>query len=313
LIIMTQSEMTFSFIIPVLNGERFIKGCIEHIILEKKAQDEIILIDNGSVDRTLEIAASFREVKVLRYPGMTIAALRNYGAKEAKGGVLAFIDVDCIVCQGWRDAAQARLEMDGVQATGAKYDIPDNAVWIEKAWYSQRTKTGGPINYLNSGNLIIKTDIFRAIAGFDESLETDEDYDLGIRLKKAGYLMVEDPRIRAIHLGNHKSLRAFVNKEKWHATSMLSSLKRHEIDKVTLMTALFILMNLSALAGLFFVLTLSRELILIAVALLSVPVVTSIYRVVTYRCYPYLLHLVILYFLFFIVRSWTIIRIIIRK
>jgi glycosyltransferase involved in cell wall biosynthesis len=310
---MIEIKMTFSFIIPVLNGDKYIKDCLNHIMREKNTEDEVIVVDNGSTDRTLEITKSYPEVKIQIHPGLTIAALRNRGADAAKGTALAFIDADCIVCDGWRESAEARLKADGIHATGAKCDIPDNAGWVEKAWYSQRSMFPGPVKYLNSGNLIVLANIFRVVGGFDEALETDEDYDLGVRLKKAGYLMVEDPQVRTIHLRNPKSLGAFLKKEKWHATSMLSSLKRNEIDKVTLMTTLFILMNQSALAGLFFVPSLSTVLILITVALLSVPVVTSIYRVVTYRCYPYLLHLVILYFLFFTVRSWIIIRIIIRK
>jgi glycosyltransferase involved in cell wall biosynthesis len=310
---MTDCKMSFSFIIPVLNGEKYIKDCLDHIMREKRPQDEIIMVDNGSTDSSVEIAKSYLGVQLQKHPGLTIAALRNRGAAAAKGEALAFIDVDCIVCKGWREAAEARLESNSVQATGAKYDIPENAVWIEKAWYSQRVEAQGPINYLNSGNLVIKADIFHAINGFNENLETDEDYDLGRRLKKAGYLMIEDPRVRTIHLGNPKTLRAFLNKETWHATSMLSSLKRKEIDKVTIMTALFILMSSAALIGLLFIRNISVGLIFATAAILFVPVVTSMYRVVTYRCYRYLLHLVILYSVYYIVRSWVMIKIITRK
>ena len=70
---------------------------------------------------------------------------------------------------------------------------------------------------------MVRRNIFEALNGFDETLESDEDCEFGGRMNKAGYLMMEDPGIRAVHLGNPKSLKAFYRKEKWHATSVLSS------------------------------------------------------------------------------------------
>ena len=117
---MTNDKLAgFSFVIPVLNGERFIEGCLKSIIAEMTAEDEITVVDNGSTDRTLEIVRSFAQVRLLEHPHMTISTLRNWGAATSTREYLAFIDADCLVCDGWRAAAVRILSNPKVSATGS--------------------------------------------------------------------------------------------------------------------------------------------------------------------------------------------------
>jgi glycosyltransferase involved in cell wall biosynthesis len=295
------NEISISFIIPVLNAEKYIEKCLNAILCVKFINDEIIIVDNGSTDETLSIAKKYDKIRILSHPRTTIAFLRNSGAKVASGNVLAFIDADCTVCDGWREAVCSTLDNE-TQATGSRCQIPQASKWIEKAWYSQRAKSKGPASYINSGNLVVRADAFWAVGGFDENLTTDEDGDFGARFAARGFLMLENPDVKTIHLGNPKTLWAFYKKERWHAINMLSSLKRKEIDKATIMTMVFMAF---LIMGLIFVIAFHSNPFSIIIALAAiwfVPVLTALVRALKFKCYRYILPLSVLFLLFYSAR-----------
>ncbi len=297
-----------SFIIPVLNGEKHIGQCLDHIFREMDDNDEIIVVDNGSIDDTLKIIKRYKKVTILIFPEVTIAALRNRGADIAKGDILAFIDSDCLVCEGWRNAAVSIMNDGKISATGSRVDISSSAGWIEKAWYSNRLRKQSKINYINSGNLVVRKDIFKVLSGFKEELETDEDCDFGDRLNNMGCCMIEAPQIRVIHLGNAKTLREFFKKEKWHATSILSTMSLKKVDKPMIMTFIFMICLLISISMLPFFLFFNLNPIIIALLILLAPLMTVLYRVYQYKNYRYFFHLIILYFLYYLVRSITVMK-----
>ncbi|UCD63462.1 MAG: glycosyltransferase [Candidatus Zixiibacteriota bacterium] len=303
-----------SFIIPVLNGAKFIAKCLDGIIAEMDPElDEIIVLDNGSTDGTVDIVKGFSTVRLLERPGSTIAALRNRGTKVAQGEYFGFIDSDCVIAEGWREAVESVLRDENIHATGSRYDIPQPAHWIEKAWYAKKVKAMGPINYINSGNLVVKKGAFEAVAGFDERLITDEDYDLGTRLNRAGFAVIEAPRVRAVHLGNPKSLRQFFGKEKWHATSSLNALSQGRLDRPTAMTIALMACWLAALVVLPQVIAGRLSAAVPVILLLIVPVITTAYRALQYRAYRHFPSLVVLYAVFYVARALIIAQLLFAK
>lgn len=302
-----------SFIIPVLNGERFIKQCLDHIIQEMYCNDEIIIVDNGSTDDTLKIICRYKQIKVIKFPNLSIAALRNRGANSAKGDLLAFIDSDCLLCDGWRESVYLVMNNSSISTTGSRVDIPILAKWVEKAWYSKRARNEKIVNYINSGNLVIRRDAFQAIGGFNEKLITDEDYEIGLRLRHSGYHLMEAPQVRVIHLGNPKTIKEFYEKEKWHASSMLCSLNFNKIDKPLIMTVIFMLCCLCSILSLPLIFLSNSYIIFFLLLLLFVPFVTAIYRMLQFRNFYYFFHLVALYFFYFSARACVLTKIIFRK
>ena len=89
-----------SIIIPVYNAEKYLERCVKSVILAlEKIHGEILLIDNGSTDRSVEIIQKFRK----KYPGVIRAlqclkpgagTARNYGVTEARGNYIWFVDAD---------------------------------------------------------------------------------------------------------------------------------------------------------------------------------------------------------------------------
>ena len=83
-----------SVIIPSYNEERDIAECLSSLKKQSFKNFEIILVDDGSTDRTTEIAGKFKEVKILRQNHQGPGKARNFAAKNAKGDILIFIDSD---------------------------------------------------------------------------------------------------------------------------------------------------------------------------------------------------------------------------
>jgi len=306
-------DFAISFIIPVLNGEKHIRQCLDHILREMNDNDEIIVVDNGSTDDTLKIVKHYEKVNILIFPEVTIAALRNRGADIAKGDILAFIDSDCLVCEGWREGVKSVLSDEMIKATGSICDIPLSSTWIEKAWWSFRKTTETKINFINTGNFVIRKKTFKIVSGFNENLITDEDSEIGARLNKLGFCIIEAPQIRVIHLGNAKTLKEFIKKEKWHSTSILSTMSTQKVDKPMIMTFVFMICLLISISMLLFFLFSNLNPIIVILPIFLVPLVTVLYRVYQYRNHQYFFHLIVLYLVFYFVRSITLIDVFLQK
>lgn len=93
--------MSLSIIIPVHNTEQYLAECLESVLSEINADDEIILVENGSIDHSWEMcqkyAEQYREVKAVQIETAGVSKARNYGIRLAKGDWITFLDSDdCI-------------------------------------------------------------------------------------------------------------------------------------------------------------------------------------------------------------------------
>lgn len=87
-----------SIIIPVYNSEKYLKECIDSIISQNNNTFELLLIDNGSTDRSKEIcdkyADKFNFIKAFHIPNKGVSNARNYGIEHSSGKWITFIDSD---------------------------------------------------------------------------------------------------------------------------------------------------------------------------------------------------------------------------
>ncbi|MCX6835765.1 MAG: glycosyltransferase, partial [candidate division Zixibacteria bacterium] len=302
------SASTVSFVVPVLNGEVHLRRCLESMRVQMRPGDQLVLVDNGSTDGTLDIARSFSEVLVDKCPGLTVAGLRNVGAIRTEGALLAFVDSDCLLMAGWRDAVEKTLSDQTITATGCLPDVSADATWVERAWGSMKYKDKRTVRYVPAMNFVVRRSAFGKVGGFDERLVSDEDTDICTRLSEIGAVIVEDPQVAAIHLGNPRTLRAFVAKERWHATSIISTMTAHGIDRAMLMTLAFIGCGVLSLFLLALAVLGRVGIPAFVLPLLIVPLLTTAYRVWQHGNYNAAPALMVLYTLFYLVRSGVVIR-----
>ncbi len=213
----SKGAVDISFIIPVYNEEENLPNVLSAIRqFVTNLTYEIIIVDNGSTDSTVSIAQEFG-AKVLYNSSSTIAGLRNLGAQSAQGRVLVFIDGDVIITQGWAENISEVLsiiEQDKRVITGSRYGVRTKPSWIEKHWFLPMTQEKA--NYINGGNLIIDSDVFHEIGGFNDTLITGEDYEFCMRAKQKGIVIINNPKLHVIHEGYPKTLKQFIRREKWH-------------------------------------------------------------------------------------------------
>lgn len=213
-----------SFIVPVRNDAVRLAKCLDSIRANTCAPGdiEIVVVDNGSIDGSTEVARSFG-ARVQAVHNGRVSALRNQGARQAAGDVLAFVDADHEIASGWVAAALETLDLDGAGAAGALCRAPADGTWVQRAYGHLRGRARGrhDVEWLGSGNMAVWRRTFDAVGGFDTSLETCEDVDLCYRIRSTGLRVVSDDRLDNVHHGDPRTLRELFKSELWRGRDNL--------------------------------------------------------------------------------------------
>lgn len=222
----------FSVIIPSYNEAVNINRCVKSIRLNNadNLPFEIILVDNGSTDSTVSKAESLGIHIIKNESGKRckIAELRNKGAKQAKGRILAFLDADMTVPGNWLETAWRFFRQGFEGALGFVEAVPPDAGWVGKVWGERdlhRRKKTTNVDFLPGRNILINHHVFKKIGGFNQFLLTSEDKDLTVRVMGAGYKVISIPDITVTHYGYEKNFTEFVQKEFWRQSSTLQYAK----------------------------------------------------------------------------------------
>ena len=107
-----------SIIIPIYNAEKYLCQCIESVLAQTFLDWELILVNDGSKDDSLNIcrrfAAKDSRITVIDKPNGGVSSARNRGLEEARGEWITFVDAD-----DWLDADALEIYSDALQRTGA--------------------------------------------------------------------------------------------------------------------------------------------------------------------------------------------------
>jgi GT2 family glycosyltransferase len=186
---------------------------------------QIVVVDNGSNDRTVDLARAAGADIVLSESG-TVAAIRNAGARRATAEVLVFMDADVFPTAQW--SARLPSVVREIQAnpkllTGSWVSVPEPATWIERYWFKPLEHGGN--THINSGHMIVSRRLFEELGGFDPRLRTGEDADLSRRAEKTGAEIRDDSTLRVIHEGYPRTVGEFYRREVWHGVGDWQTLR----------------------------------------------------------------------------------------
>jgi glycosyltransferase involved in cell wall biosynthesis len=256
--------------------------------MEAGGVDELVLVDNGSTDGS---AAYMREhysgrARILEAIGARVGQVRNVGAVGVRSDILAFIDSDCVIGPDYFTVMRRVFANRQIEATGATYALPTEPRWIERTWDAlHAARPRGVAPWINAGNFAIRREVFEELGGFDADLRSGEDTQLGARLCDRGYVIYEEPDLRAVHLGNPKTVRGFFRKHVWHGMGILGTPgARRLVRRPLAMLILHVLLNVLAVAWV--IIRPPSPLTGLAAllgALLAVPAFTVLYRWVSSR------------------------------
>jgi len=250
------SRPVLSFIIPVRNDAVRLRRCLESIRADSGGQSvEIVVADNGSIDATVDVATQ-AGATVVSLPDRVVADVRNNGARVARAEWLAFVDADHELAAGWTAAAMRVMQDRTVSAAGADYNAPADGTWVQRMYDNLRPRyaSATAVDWLPSGNLIVRREVFDSVGGFDSSLESCEDVDFCRRLREAGGRLVADPALRSIHHGDPKTLRALFLAELWRGRDNLRVTLRDRANLRSIagvgLTAMYLPVALAVAVGL---------------------------------------------------------------
>lgn len=233
------STIDLSIVIPAFNEGRYIRRTIANLKSQLVAiRAEIIVVDNGSTDETIELARSAGADVILSATG-NVAAVRNAGAGKASADVLMFLDADVFPTDQWArelPSTIAELKANDRLVTGSWVSVPPNCSWLERFWF--QPLENGNNNHINSGHLILSKRLFEDLGGFDVALKTGEDYDLSVRARDRGAKIHDNPNLKVIHEGYPKGLGEFMRREIWHGSGDYLSIATFVRSKVAIAGAL---------------------------------------------------------------------------
>ncbi|MCS7137355.1 MAG: glycosyltransferase family 2 protein, partial [Candidatus Caldarchaeum sp.] len=168
-----------SVIIPTFNEERHIKACIESLLKQDLKDMEIIVVDNGSKDKTTAIVEEYisKHPEKIRLIGLDKnygpGGARNMGAEAARGDVLVFLDADMVFPPEYVRKLVEPILNQGVVSTVHGEELVANTdnPWVKvqgQARKSKQTRIGEAFR-------AIRRDVFLKHGGFDPSLHYHDD------------------------------------------------------------------------------------------------------------------------------------------
>ena len=215
----------FSVVMPAFNAEQTVGSAICSVLRQTCPDFELIVVDDGSSDRTAEVAAGFASrhdrVRLLRQENRGPGAARNAAIKEAEGAFVSMIDSDDLWLSDYlveMDAALAAAPSAGFAYTDAwLLDGMTGRVRTQTAMAGQRPPAETLLepdvfldellrrNFVYTA-VTIRRSVLDEVVGFDERFWIAEDYELWVRIAGTGRAGVRVPKVLAIHRDWHGSL-----------------------------------------------------------------------------------------------------------
>lgn len=201
-----------SIVIPVHNSASWIRETLDNVLSQSYPCCEIIIVDDGSTDDTKQLIDAYYDVRVkyVYQENAGPARARNYGIKKAKGEYIQFLDSDDFL-NPEKIARQMEVfsespECDVVYCDFA-FTTAGTNVGIENSPIANKDKYGTEkvFEALLDGNFIVihspltRTEVIRSCGAFDESLSSDEDYDLWLKIAAKGHRFCFVPEVLAFY------------------------------------------------------------------------------------------------------------------
>jgi len=187
---MPTENPSVSVIIPTYQEEKYITSLLSKLS-KLKPQVEIIVVDGGSTDRTVQMAKRFTN-KVYQINKRGISRAKNYGAQKAKGNILIFLDADVHpnpdfvekVFRTFNDAWVAGATCNVLPLQPKLNEFFFFQFYNFLIWVVSKFKPHSQGKFF-----AVKQEFFHEVKGFNENLPCQEDHDLAFRLSSFGKIV----------------------------------------------------------------------------------------------------------------------------
>ncbi|HEY4346154.1 MAG TPA: glycosyltransferase [Gaiellaceae bacterium] len=180
------SDPLVSVIVPALNGARFLGEALDSIREQSYKRWEVLLVDGGSTDRTLEIASRFDRVRTISQLGSGLAGAWNEGLAAAEGELIAFLDSDDRWLRDKLSRQVALLAADpSIDCAIARVRFVLEPGLPIPSGFRPELLEGDHVANMPSA-LLARRSVFERIGDFDTRWRIAMDIDWFARLKDAG-------------------------------------------------------------------------------------------------------------------------------
>lgn len=187
--------LTLSLIIPAYNEQRYLESCLDSIKNQTVKPSEVIVVDNGSKDKTAAIARKYKFVRVITENKKGVVHARNTGFDSAKGQLIGRIDADTILPPDWVDRVQNFYKKSSqhtisISGTSSFYNVRlprfSKFGMTLITFGANRLLLGHSVLY--GANMVIPKEVWRTVKSKTCKKKTiHEDLDLAIHVHRAGY------------------------------------------------------------------------------------------------------------------------------
>lgn len=193
------SSINVSVIMPVFNGENYIINTLETIFEQSLLPFEVIIVDDGSTDNTVEILEEYKNnnklalgiVKIYKQDNKGAGAARNLAIEKSSGNWLAFLDSDDKWLPDKLMIVKSEIESNHGIGIITHNEFEENEMQPDKKQFVARHKNYDDSkklflqlirgNLFSTSCMVIRKDIVIKAGGFDQTLLSAQDYDLWIR------------------------------------------------------------------------------------------------------------------------------------
>ena len=242
-----------SVIATVLNEGESLRGLLDSLAGQTLPPDEIVMVDGGSTDGTLDVLRDYSShlpLRVIESPGAGISAGRNLAIREAKGELIAVTDAGVVLVPEWLEALIAPLQQDNdLQVVGGFFEADPRTVFEAALGATTLPLVDeiDPGRFLpSSRSVAFRRAAWEAVGGYPEWIDYCEDLIFDLRLKQHAERWTFTPAAIA-HFRPRSSLAAFYRQYYRYARGDGKAdlwRKRHAIRYATYLIALPILLSL---------------------------------------------------------------------
>jgi len=211
--------VTVGVVIPCRNEARWLAEVLNALAGQKRRPDEVIVVDDGSVDGTSAIVENWRRLnpdfplRILRGPARGVAAAVNAGIAALGTDVVVRLDGHCRPAADYIARAATVVAHSGIGVVGGVWVIEPGATSLEAEAISIAAAHpfgSGGVMYRNPrvpATIDVDTvpfgcftrRLWETLGGLDEGLGSNEDYDFNFRVRQSGLRVVLDPAIRCTY------------------------------------------------------------------------------------------------------------------
>lgn len=197
-----------SVIIVTYNEEDNIIDCLKSILRQSEKADELIIVDDGSTDKTLELVSKY-PVKIIKSKHQERSHARNSGWKKAQGEYILFAEADSVFDENWIKEIMHKFE------EGADAVIDRRKMYQPKSLFQKIMDVQFDTRYANYQPFsawAYKKSVLEDTRGFDESMNQSEDRELGKRILAKDYKILLAEKAVQYHKGEPDNLVKYLKR-----------------------------------------------------------------------------------------------------